>query len=46
MGPQIIVSAHAPVDLKPHKLGLRYAILEAVCFGVLNETKDQFRKKQ
>ena len=43
MGPQIIVSAHAPVEItKPHKVRLRYAVLEAgVCFGILNGMKDQ-----
>ena len=30
MGPQIIVSAHAPVEItKRHKVGLRYTVLEA-----------------
>ena len=30
MSPQIIVSAHAPVEItKRHKVGLRYTVLEA-----------------
>ena len=43
MGPQIIVSAHAPVEIpKPHRIGLGYAVLEVgVCFGVLNGMKGQ-----
>ena len=43
MGPQIIVSAHAPVEItNSHKVGLSYAVLEAgVCFGVLNGMKGQ-----
>ena len=34
MGSEIVVSAHVPIELtKPHKVGLKYAILEAeVCF--------------
>ena len=33
MGPQIIVSAHAPVEItKSQKLGLQYAVLEAAVF--------------
>ena len=35
MGPQIVVSAHAPLEItKPHKLGLRYAVLEARVRGI------------
>ena len=43
MGPQIIVSAHAPAEItKPHKIGLGYTVFEAeVCFGVLNGMKGQ-----
>ena len=43
MSPQIIVSAHAPVEItKPHKVGSRYAVLEAgLCSGVLNGIKAQ-----
>ena len=43
MGLQIIVSAHAPVEItKFHKVGLRHAVLEAeVGFGVLNGMKGQ-----
>ena len=43
MGPQIIVSAHGPVEItKPHKVRLRYTVLEAgVCFGILNGMKVQ-----
>ena len=46
MGSQII--AHAPVELtKPHKVGLRYAVLEAgVCFGVLNGMKGQIIQRK
>ena len=30
MGPQIVVSAHPPLEItKPHKVELRYAVLEA-----------------
>ena len=38
MDPQIIVSAHAPIEItKAHKVGLRYAVVETeVCFGILN----------
>ena len=33
MGPQIIASAHAPVEItKSQKLGLQYAVLEAAVF--------------
>ena len=33
MGPQIIVSAHAPVEItKSQKLGLQYAVLETAVF--------------
>ena len=33
MGPQIIVSAHSPVEItKPDKVGLRYAVLAAGAF--------------
>ena len=43
MGPQIIVSAHAPVEItKPQKVRLRYVVLEAGdCSGVLNGMKGQ-----
>ena len=44
MGPQIIVSAHAPVEItKSQKLGLQYAVLEAAVFflRVLNGMKGQ-----
>ena len=43
MAPQVIVSAHAPVEItKPRKVVLRYAVLDAgVCFGVMNEIKGQ-----
>ena len=49
IGPQIIISLYASVKItKPHKLVLRYAVLEAgVYFGVLNGMKDQkSREKQ
>ena len=48
MDPQVIVSAHAPVEItKPHKIGLGYAILEAgVCFGVLNGMKGQIIRRK
>ena len=48
MSPQIIISAHAPVEItKPHKTGLAYAVLEAgVCFGVLNGMKDQIIQRK
>ena len=48
MGPQIVVSAHAPVEIaKPRKLGLSYAVLEAaVCFGVLIGMKDQIIQRK
>ena len=48
MSSQIIVSAHAPVEItKPHKIGLRYTVLEAgVCFGVLNGMKDEIIKRK
>ena len=41
MSPHIIISVYAPVEItKFHKIGLRYAVLEAgVCFEVLNGTK-------
>ena len=41
MDPQIIVSAHVPVEItKPLKVGMRYTVLEAgVYFGVLNGMK-------
>ena len=34
MRPQIVVSAYAPVEItKSHKVGLKYAVLEAgICF--------------
>ena len=43
MSPQIIVSAHAPVEItKPQKIGLRYTVLEAgACFAVLNGMRGQ-----
>ena len=48
MGPQIVVSVHAPVEiLKPHRIGLVYAVLEAgVCFGVLNGMKGQIIQRK
>ena len=48
MGPQIIVSAHAPVEItKTHRVGLRYAVLEAgVCFGVFNGMKGQIIQRK
>ena len=48
MGSQIIVSAHIPVEIiKPHKVGLRYTVLEAgVCFGVLNGMKGQIIQRK
>ena len=48
MSPQIIVSAHAPVEItKPHKIGLGYTVLEAgVCFGVLNGMKGQIIQRK
>ena len=48
MDPQVIVSAHAPVEItKPHKIGLGYAVLEAgVCFGVLNGMKGQIIRRK
>ena len=40
MGPQIIVSAHAPVEItKPYKVGLRYAVLELLLLIHLVLTK-------
>ena len=43
MSPQIILSAHAPLEItKPHTIGLWYAVLETgVCFGVFNGMKGQ-----
>ena len=43
MGPQIVVSAHATVEItKPYKVGTTHAGLEAgVCFRVLNGMKGQ-----
>ena len=43
MGSQIIVPAHAPVEItKLYKVGLSYEVLEAVVyFGVLNGMKGQ-----
>ena len=42
MGSQAIVSTHAPFEItKPHKIGLGRAVLEEVCFGVLNRMKGQ-----
>ena len=48
MGPKIIVSAHAPVEItKPHKIGLGHAVLEAgACFGVLNGMKGQIIQRK
>ena len=48
MNPQIIVSAHAPVEIiKPHKIGLGYTVLEAgVCFGVFNGMKGQIMQRK
>ena len=47
MGPQSTLSAHAPVEItNSHKVGLRYAVLEAVvCSGVLNGMKGQIIQK-
>ena len=46
MSPQIVVSAHAPVEItKSDKIVLRYTVLEAgVCFGVLNGMEGQIIK--
>ena len=48
MGSQIIVPAHAPVEItKPHKVGLSYEVLEAgVYFGVLNGMKGQIIQRK
>ena len=48
MCPQIIVSAHAPVEItKPHKRGLGYPVVEVgVCFGVLNGMKGQIIQRK
>ena len=48
MSPQIIVSAHAPVEItKPHKIGLGHTVLEAgVYFGVLNGIKGQIIQRE
>ena len=48
MGPQIVVSAHTPVETtKPHKVGLRYAVLEvAVCLRFLNRMKGQIIQRK
>ena len=48
MGPEIIVSVHAPVEItKSYKVGLRYAVLEAgVCFRVLNRTKGKIIQRK
>ena len=48
MSPQIIVSAHAPVEItKPHKIGLGYTVLEAgVCFEVLKGMKSQIIQRE
>ena len=48
MGPQIIVSVHAPVEiLKRYKIGLGYAVLEVgVCFRVLNGIKGQIIQRK
>ena len=42
------MSVHARVEItKPHKIGLRYAVLEAgVCFGVLNGMKGQIIQRK
>ena len=48
MGPQISVSAHAPVEItKCRKVGLSHAVSEArVCFGVLNGMKGQISQRK
>ena len=48
MSPQIIVSAHAPIEItKPCKIGLGYTVLEAgVCFGILNGMKGQISQRK
>ena len=48
MGPQIIVSVHAPVEIpKRYKIGLGYAVLEVgVCFRVLNGIKGQIIQRK
>ena len=48
MSPHIIISVYAPVEItKFHKIGLRYAVLEAgVCFEVLNGTKVKWSDKK
>ena len=45
---QIIVSTHALAEItKPHKVGLKYVVLEAgVCFEVLNGMKGQIILRQ
>ena len=48
VGLQVIVSAHALVEItKPHKVGLRYAVVETgVCFGVLNGMEGQLIQRK
>ena len=48
MSPQIIFSAHAPVEItKPHKVRLRYTVLQTgACFAVLNGMRGQIIKKK
>ena len=48
MGPQIIVSVHAPVEIaKLQKVELRYVVLEAgICFGILNGMKGQIIQRR
>ena len=47
MGPQIIFSVDAPGEIKLHKVGLRFAVLEAgVCFWVLNGMKGQIIQRK
>ena len=48
MGPQIIVSVHAPVEMtKPHEVRLSYAVLEAgVCFGGFHGMKGQITQRK
>ena len=48
MGPQIIVSVYAPVEItKTHEIGLRFAVLEAgFCFGFLYGLKSQTIQKK
>ena len=48
MSPQIIVSAHATVEItKSHKVELAFAVLEAgVCFGILNRIESQIIQRK